>query len=572
MKPRFARSHDLQEALEALAEISLLASSGLPLREVLREGLRVVAELVDAEGAGVLLFNASRKELALMEPAFGFEDPELIRRYCVPVEGPSNAARVFRTGRPYITNRALGDPKVLQEFVRLYRARSILSLPLEVGSDRIGVLHVINKREGEFGLRDLRLLEIATPFLAALIRASQLHQALEAKRRAAEKVLALSEQFVRLLLEHKEEAYPALLEELTQVLGKEVGFVSPHGELLWPPNPSSGLAEAGSRVAAMGLSSLGQAKIQGISWVPVMTPKGLRGWILMRSGEAPAELSVEQALRHTALALALALAYAEERLEIELRLKGNLLTDLLTGRLSKITEEQALATMGLGARLAYRVALLEWQGSGTVDLSKARACFLQEGLGWVGAFVGRVLILVSAPGVEADLEARARGLGTFRGGLGRPYPGAEGLRRSYAEAADCLRVLQRLGCWNRLLRREDLNLEPLFLRAADPGVLRETASKVMRTLEGKAELIATLEVLLEVGPSPKRLARRLGIHPNTAKQRLARIQRLTGLDPHRPLEMVHLSLAWLAFRLLGGLDQDSNSLPPPNAEASHPVM
>lgn len=157
-----------------------------------------------------------------MEPAFGFEDPEFIRRYCVRVEAPSNPARVFRTGRPYITNRALGDPKVLQEFVRYYGARSILSLPLEVGSDRIGVLHVINKQEGEFGPRDLRLLEIATPFLAALIRASQLHEAREAKRRAAEQVLAFSERFVRLLLEHKEEAYPALLQELTQVMGKRL--------------------------------------------------------------------------------------------------------------------------------------------------------------------------------------------------------------------------------------------------------------------------------------------------------------------------------------------------------------
>ncbi|MGH3417156.1 MAG: PucR family transcriptional regulator, partial [Actinocrinis sp.] len=53
-------------------------------------------------------------------------------------------------------------------------------------------------------------------------------------------------------------------------------------------------------------------------------------------------------------------------------------------------------------------------------------------------------------------------------------------------------------------------------------------------LAGRPDLLRTVRVFLEESYDRRRTARRLGLHPNTVDNRLARVTELTGLDPATP--------------------------------------
>jgi hypothetical protein len=70
-----------------------------------------------------------------------------------PLRDGGNAVKVFLSGRPYLTNDAAGDPRLIRRIVDLFDARTSLTVPLTVEDQAIGVCHAINKRGGPLELR-----------------------------------------------------------------------------------------------------------------------------------------------------------------------------------------------------------------------------------------------------------------------------------------------------------------------------------------------------------------------------------------------------------------------------------
>jgi len=138
-------------------------------KKVIEYVVNKVSELLDAERAGVMLFDEKRKELVLEKPAFGIDNEEDIEEYHVPINGCGNAIKVFLTGVPSISNDTPSDPRYLTEFVLKFGARNTITVPLEVNSRRIGILHVDNKKEGNFTQKDLELLSLLSSHLALLL-------------------------------------------------------------------------------------------------------------------------------------------------------------------------------------------------------------------------------------------------------------------------------------------------------------------------------------------------------------------------------------------------------------------
>lgn len=128
-----------------------------------------VCELLGAERAGIMLYDMKNRELVLQRPAFGFEHNEDINDYRVPLNGKGNAINVFLTGIPSISNDTVSDPRYLKKFVLKYGARNTVTVPLEVNSRRIGVLHVDNKKNGNFTQKDVELLSLLSSHLALLL-------------------------------------------------------------------------------------------------------------------------------------------------------------------------------------------------------------------------------------------------------------------------------------------------------------------------------------------------------------------------------------------------------------------
>ncbi len=127
--------------------------------EILTETVTKVGTLLDAQMAGVMLYDSNRNELVLQKPAFGVWDDTIIDQYHVSLKAGGNAVAVFLSMIPTITNDAPNDGRYLNQFIRLFgNAKSIITVPLTVDGRRIGVLHAVGNPHRMFTQDDLTLL------------------------------------------------------------------------------------------------------------------------------------------------------------------------------------------------------------------------------------------------------------------------------------------------------------------------------------------------------------------------------------------------------------------------------
>ncbi|MGH9037990.1 MAG: GAF domain-containing protein, partial [Acidimicrobiia bacterium] len=121
-----------QRKITALVQVGRALVSTADYEQALRILIETVSRLLDVETGGFLLYDAARDELVLQQPAFGIDDPNLIAQYHVPLSAGGNAVGVFLSRRPYLSNDAAHDPRLIQRFVTMFGARNSLSIPLVV--------------------------------------------------------------------------------------------------------------------------------------------------------------------------------------------------------------------------------------------------------------------------------------------------------------------------------------------------------------------------------------------------------------------------------------------------------
>lgn len=141
------------------------ASKGQCIRSI----ISISCNMFHAETGGVMLFDNNHDQLVLQKPAFNSNDC-FIEKYKIPVTSFSNASRVFNTGEPYLSNNAPSDPFILQEYVRMYNCRNLITVPIKLQQSRLGVLHLLNKQTGNWKQQDLigltTLVEDFSPFFS----------------------------------------------------------------------------------------------------------------------------------------------------------------------------------------------------------------------------------------------------------------------------------------------------------------------------------------------------------------------------------------------------------------------
>ncbi|WP_020521163.1 PucR family transcriptional regulator [Catelliglobosispora koreensis] len=111
------------------------------------------------------------------------------------------------------------------------------------------------------------------------------------------------------------------------------------------------------------------------------------------------------------------------------------------------------------------------------------------------------------------------------------------------EATEVLELVQRLGYEPGLYRLGDVLLEYQLSR---PSAARAGLAELLEPLNGKPDLLRTLQVYLRNELSRTRTAAELFVHPNTVDYRLRRIAQLTGLNPASPQDLPHLRAAILS--------------------------
>lgn len=144
-----------REDISTLLEVSSAISSELELDNLIQLIMNKASGIVEADRSSLFLVDEEKNEL-WTKFAKGLEDAEIR----IPI-GKGIVGMVAESKEPYIVNDAYQNPFFDDTSDRKtgYTTKSILSVPvLNPNKKLLGVIQVINKKEGEFSIQDLWIL------------------------------------------------------------------------------------------------------------------------------------------------------------------------------------------------------------------------------------------------------------------------------------------------------------------------------------------------------------------------------------------------------------------------------
>ncbi len=171
-----------------------------------------------------------------------------------------------------------------------------------------------------------------------------------------------------------------------------------------------------------------------------------------------------------------------------------------------------------------------------------------------------VVLLPVKPGNSQDeiwkpgkklIESLIKGLNnSLTMGIGRPYPGHEGIRRSFLEAEQALTMGIKLYGKGSITSFGDLGVHRLLFSLKSTGELKTFYTEYLGKLidyehQPDGELEKTLKAYLKYHTIAD-TARAIHVHRNTLLYRLSRIREITGLDLEDGETRLALYLAILA--------------------------
>ena len=165
-----------RDDLLALVENVRGLSSEIDYDDVAVAILTRAGVLTGSESGSVILYDAERDGLYFVA-ATGPRAQSVLAKFGefgpdrVPVDS-SKAGRVYTTGEPLIDRSVVADAdhfKGVDQHAE-YRTESMICVPLAIAAKRIGVVQLLNKAQGDYTPRDLRLLEHFADHAAIAIR------------------------------------------------------------------------------------------------------------------------------------------------------------------------------------------------------------------------------------------------------------------------------------------------------------------------------------------------------------------------------------------------------------------
>jgi sugar diacid utilization regulator len=275
------------------------------------------------------------------------------------------------------------------------------------------------------------------------------------------------------------------------------------------------------------------------------------------------------ALEHGAVVLAMELAHQRALAEAELRLRRDLVDDLIDGTDDESAWARA-AAVGHDLHQPHQVLVARWEaGPRDEDLATAfsrAATRVLGSAGLTGHRGGCVVLLVPQPEQLGDRlpwkelhRVVTSFLRTPRGsiGVGRPCDTPADLPQSYGEAQRALQVRLASNSTGGVTRFDELGIYRLLAAGTGDGEVQAFIREWLGALvdydaANRSDLVATLWQYYESGGNYDSTARALMIHRSTLRYRLRRIRDLTGHDLGAVEIKLNLHVATRAWRILGG--------------------
>jgi DNA-binding PucR family transcriptional regulator len=282
------------------------------------------------------------------------------------------------------------------------------------------------------------------------------------------------------------------------------------------------------------------------------------------------------ALEYGATILAMELARVRSLAESELRIRRDLVDELLTGT----EEESALAratALGYDLQRPHRVVVVEGHGRerGNDTLFQAvRRAAREEPAGSLLVARGTQVVLLADR--EADWESlrlaviRELGDGAARIAVGEQCSSVADFPRSFRQARLAMHLLQTAEWEDRAVRFEDLGVYRLLigndtLDEVERFVQQWIGPLLAYDRQRGADLVRTLGHYLDRGGNYEATAAALIVHRNTLKYRLQRIRQITGHDLSDPETCFNLKLATRSWQTMRALQTPR---PPPAGPAA----
>jgi serine phosphatase RsbU (regulator of sigma subunit)/anti-sigma regulatory factor (Ser/Thr protein kinase) len=177
--------------LRLLYELGCAFAARVELDDLVSLVVRKCREVLDAEGAAVLLLDPQRHELYF--PYVADDDPAVatrLRQLRFPADH-GIAGAVLRSGRPLRVDDVAQDPRFYAGVDRRsgLTTRNILTAPLTARQGAIGVLQVLNHRDGNFSDADLDFLDALAGSVAVAIENARMYAQLKQQVAALEQAV-----------------------------------------------------------------------------------------------------------------------------------------------------------------------------------------------------------------------------------------------------------------------------------------------------------------------------------------------------------------------------------------------
>lgn len=578
--PERALPTDLDAWLNSLRDLSATVAAGGSLEHLLNKVAAYACVLLGFELSGVFVPNAQRTHLTLagasgLSANFVRTVNESIR---VPLSGPAPASRAFATGQPV----AVGDISVDRSFApwgaqALQEGfRSLAVVPLLAEGEVLGTLSGYHRSVHGFAVAELEQMAHLADHAAIGIAAARIIGDL----RAANAELVRRQD----LLARSEDLHQRFLTVALNLGGMD-GIAGTLATLLQRPvliEDTRGTELATRRVdRTFAPAALRASLISGReSRVPIrLVADERRLWCspVRLAGDEVARLWVSEgttaldeldvrAIEHATLATALEMMRQQTDAETEYRRRSELVVDLLhTGVDDRLVERSR--HLGHDLSLPHVALVVEPVATGPEAVAQlqrgqatasAVAASLPTPRPLVAGHAETLIVLWPMMPIEDDsgaeepeariasLEAEVRrtaGAITSIVTAGRMYRSpAQALR----VALGALKMVRRGGRHGGMIRIPELGLGGMLLQMEDTASLLAYVEEKLEPLtqydrEHGTDLVDTLAAHIRCNLEVRATGARLRIHPNTVRQRLRRIEELTGADLRHPDSVLELN-------------------------------
>lgn len=484
---------------------------------------------------------------------------------------------VAQTARPYVSTGYLGDAQFrhvpdVDEAVAEEGLVAILGVPLRWGSGVIGVLFAANRTERPFSREDVNLLNsLAAHAVVAIDNARLLHetrtaldelnaanQLVRAHSNAVERAAAAHDRITALVV--RGGGVDQVAAAVADVLDGSLRVIDRDGRSLTEIGAVQQIDERRLDDAITASRSQGRAVVTpGHVVVAVGTGQEPLG-ALVFAGSRSLDEADQRILERAALVTALILLFRQSVALAEERVRGDLLTDLLTARYG---EPEALRErarrLNTDVDQPHIVLVLACDEVPRQRLVTAATSWASARHGLAATHDGRMVLLI--PGADPSPLA-VSAASDLRAALANPVTvGADGpvsgpaVGGHYDRAVRCfeaLRALGRVGTGASFARLGFLGL--VLGEGRDvSGFIEQALGPLMRYDQRRCtELVGTIEEYFGRGRSHARTGEALHVHVNTVTQRLERVGRLLGEDWQSPDRALEIQLALKLLRVRRG--------------------